>query len=276
MLRSILPLTKPYLMYGLTEAFPRDLSAARASGSPAGFDRQGDPEFRSPGAARGWNTVRSERARGARTARRIGRHGLLERCGKNGGAVQASARARAGLVLPELAVFSGDTVRMDEEGFLYFIGRRDEMIKTSGYRVSPTEIEEVVYGTQLVAEVAAFGVPHPMLGQAIVIVATPKGQTCSRQEQLLLECSKRLPAYMVPAEVRCRTGPLPRNQNGKIDRKSLAASSKRCSRRSNHERTRARACRADADSPSSTTASSWAECRLAARAAGRLDPLLCL
>ena len=65
-------------------------------------------------------------------------------------------------------MFSGDTVRTDEEGFLYFIGRRDEMIKTSGYRVSPTEIEEVVYGTQLVGEVAAFGVPHPTLGQAIV------------------------------------------------------------------------------------------------------------
>ena len=56
-----------------------------------------------------------------------------------------------GLVLPEIAVFSGDTVRMDEEGFLYFIGRRDEMIKTSGYRVSPTEIEEVLYGTNLSA-----------------------------------------------------------------------------------------------------------------------------
>ena len=70
------------------------------------------------------------------------------------------ARA-AGLVLPEIAVFSGDTVRTDEDGFLYFIGRRDEMIKTSGYRVSPTEVEEVLYGTQLVGEAAAFGVPHP-------------------------------------------------------------------------------------------------------------------
>ena len=72
-----------------------------------------------------------------------------------------------------MAVWSGDTVRMDEEGFLYFIGRRDEMIKTSGYRVSPTEIEEVVFATGLVADAAAVGVPHPTLGQAIVVVATP-------------------------------------------------------------------------------------------------------
>ena len=65
---------------------------------------------------------------------------------------------QSGLPIPELAVWSGDTVRMDEEGFLYFIGRRDEMIKTSGYRVSPTEIEEVIYATELVGEAAAVGV----------------------------------------------------------------------------------------------------------------------
>src|SRR4029078_3549861 len=84
-----------------------------------------------------------------------------------------AASRESGLVLPELAVFSGDTVRQDEEGFLYFIGRRDEMIKTSGYRVSPTEIEEILYSTQMVAEAAVFGVPHSTLGQAIVAVVTP-------------------------------------------------------------------------------------------------------
>ena len=81
---------------------------------------------------------------------------------------------QSGLTIPELAVWSGDTVRMDEEGFLYFIGRRDEMIKTSGYRVSPTEIEEVIYGTELVGEAAAIGVPHPVLGQAIILIVTPR------------------------------------------------------------------------------------------------------
>lgn len=55
---------------------------------------------------------------------------------------------QSGLTIPELAVWSGDTVRMDDEGYLYFIGRRDDMIKTSGYRVSPTEVEEVIYATE--------------------------------------------------------------------------------------------------------------------------------
>src|SRR6185295_1428836 len=127
-----------------------------------------------------------------------------------------------GLVLPEIAVFSGDTVRMDAEGFLYFIGRRDEMIKTSGYRVSPTEIEEVLYATALVGEAAAFGVPHPTLGQSIVVVATPKPDAALDAATLLKACRDRLPAYMVPSDIDIRPGPLPRNPNGKIDRKSLS------------------------------------------------------
>jgi acyl-CoA synthetase (AMP-forming)/AMP-acid ligase II len=128
----------------------------------------------------------------------------------------------AGLVLPEIAVFSGDTVRMDEEGFLYFIGRRDEMIKTSGYRVSPTEIEEVIYGTQLVGEVAVFGVSHPVLGQAIFAVVTAKPGETLEPETVIAECRNRLPMYMVPAHVEVRAGPLPRNPNEKIDRKALS------------------------------------------------------
>src|SRR5205085_4153073 len=83
----------------------------------------------------------------------------------------------SGIKLTEIAVWSGDTVRRDADGFLYFIGRKDEMIKTSGYRVSPTEIEEVIYATGLVAEAAAFGVAHPTLGQAIALVAAPSTNT---------------------------------------------------------------------------------------------------
>ena len=76
--------------------------------------------------------------------------------------------------MPEMAVWSGDTVKRDEEGYIYFISRRDEMIKTSSYRVSPTEVEEVIYASGLISEAAAFGVAHPTLGQAIVVVVMPK------------------------------------------------------------------------------------------------------
>ena len=113
---------------------------------------------------------------------------------------------------------------MDAEGFLYFIGRRDEMMKTSGYRVSPTEVEEILYATQLVGECVAFGVDHPALGHAIHVIATPAGVTGTIDiNALIVECRSRMPAYMVPTGIEVAAGPLPRNPNGKIDRKVLSA-----------------------------------------------------
>jgi acyl-CoA synthetase (AMP-forming)/AMP-acid ligase II len=97
------------------------------------------------------------------------------------------------------------------------------MIKTSGYRVSPVEVEEVLYSTPCVGEAAAFGVPHPVLGQAIVAVITAKDGVPMDAGHALDQCRRRLPAYMIPAHLEVRTGPLPRNPNGKIDRKALAS-----------------------------------------------------
>ena len=132
---------------------------------------------------------------------------------------------QAGQMLPEYAVYSGDTVRRDSEGFLYFVGRRDEMMKTSGYRVSPTEVEEVLYATKLVGECVAFGVEHHALGQAIQVIATaPDGSAALDVQAVQLECKKHMPAYMVPHGIMPMAGPLPRNPNGKIDRKLLATS----------------------------------------------------
>jgi acyl-CoA ligase (AMP-forming) (exosortase A-associated) len=221
-LRRLLPKTRPYLMYGLTEAFrstylpPEELDrrpdsigkaipnaeilVLRDDGTPCGPDEPGELVHRGALVGMGyWNDAE-------KTAERY----------------KPLPGREAGLVLPEIAVFSGDTVRRDEEGFLYFIGRRDEMIKTSGYRVSPTEIEEVIYGTRSVGECAAFGVAHPALGQAIVVVATPPADGALAEEQLLARCRERLPLYMVPSRIVVREGPLPRNPNGKIDRKQLA------------------------------------------------------
>lgn len=125
------------------------------------------------------------------------------------------------LPIPEIAVWSGDTVTMDEDGYLYFVGRKDDMIKTSGYRVSPTEIEEVIYATGLVSEAAVVGVPHPMLGQAIVAVVSASHSEI-KTEDLVNICRQRLPNFMVPASIQVLPD-LPRNPNGKIDRKRLAS-----------------------------------------------------
>jgi acyl-coenzyme A synthetase/AMP-(fatty) acid ligase len=134
----------------------------------------------------------------------------------------AGAR-EAGIQMPEYAVFSGDNVRRDAEGFLYFIGRRDEMIKTSGYRVSPMEVEEILYASKLVGECVAFGSEHATLGQSIQVIATaPDGSDQLDLKALLAACRQHMPAYMVPAGIQALAGPLPRNPNGKIDRKLLS------------------------------------------------------
>lgn len=236
LLRQHVPRARPFLMYGLTEAFrstylppeevdrrPDSIGKAipqaeilvlRDDGTPCGPDEPGELVHRGPLVGQGyWNDA-------ARTAERFR---LL---------APGTPGRPAGLQLPEYAVFSGDTVRRDAEGFLYFIGRRDEMIKTSGYRVSPTEVEEIVYATGLVGECAAFGVVHPALGQAIHVVATPapveQGPPAAEDPSALASalaarCRARMPAYMVPSVIEFVTAPLPRNPNGKIDRKLLAA-----------------------------------------------------
>jgi acyl-CoA synthetase (AMP-forming)/AMP-acid ligase II len=120
----------------------------------------------------------------------------------------------------ETSVWSGDIVVRDEEGFLYFVGRRDEMIKTSGYRVSPAEIEEVVYGTGMVGDAVALGVDDERLGQHILLAVSPANGSDLDGEALLAQLRKVLPLYMVPKHVVVRPS-LPRSPNGKFDRNLL-------------------------------------------------------
>lgn len=225
-LRTMLPATQPFLMYGLTEAFratylPPDEVDRRPDSIGKAIPNAEVLVLREDGSECAANEPGELVQRGALVG--MGYWNDPEKTAERYKPLSAGVGGReAGLVIPELAVFSGDNVRRDEEGFLYFIGRRDEMMKTSGYRVSPTEVEEILYATQLVGECAAFGVPHDTLGQAIVVIVTaPPGGTID-VNALQAECRTRMPAYMVPARIEVRDGPLPRNPNGKIDRKTLA------------------------------------------------------
>jgi acyl-coenzyme A synthetase/AMP-(fatty) acid ligase len=113
-------------------------------------------------------------------------------------------------------------VQKDEDGFLYFVGRNDELIKSSGYRISPTEVEEALYTTQLTSAAVAFGVSHPSLGQSIVVVVEPVAGHDGDTGRLLEECRKLLPPFMVPATVLWQHD-LPRNPNGKLDRSGIVS-----------------------------------------------------
>ncbi len=121
----------------------------------------------------------------------------------------------------QTVVWSGDRVKTDEQGFLYFIGRNDEMIKSSGYRISPAELEELLYMDESINEVAAIGIPHPRLGQAILVIIKPSNEIEFNQTQLVKFCRKFLPNYMQPHAIEI-VDSLPRNPNGKINRKLLS------------------------------------------------------
>jgi acyl-CoA ligase (AMP-forming) (exosortase A-associated) len=220
-LRAALPHTSIYLMYGLTEAFRSTCLAPEQVGERPGSIGKAVPNAQ----------VLVLRPDGSECA--PAEPGELVHCGPlvaqgywNDPAATAE-RFRppppgAGRPSGERAVWSGDMVRTDGEGFLYFISRSDDMIKTCGYRVSPTEVEDVVAATGLVAEVAAFGVAHPVLGQAIVVLATAIDGAALDAATLLAACRASLPGYMLPAMVEVRETPLPRTANGKVDRRLLA------------------------------------------------------
>ena len=225
-LRHLVPGAQPYLMYGLTEAFrstylppaevdrrPDSIGRAipnaevrvlREDGSECAVDEPGELVHRGPLVALGyWN-------RPEETARRF--------------KPWPSALLPAGgdWLAPERAVYSGDTVRRDAEGFLYFVGRRDEMMKTSGYRVSPTEVEEALYASGLVAEALVYAVPDEVLGSAIcaAVLASrnASGHTDEDSAAVLAHCREHLPAFMLPKALNWVDQPLPRSPNGKLDR----------------------------------------------------------
>jgi acyl-CoA ligase (AMP-forming) (exosortase A-associated) len=231
-LRAAWATTKPYLMYGLTEAFratylppeevdrrPESMGKAipntevmvvRPDGTLCDPDEPGELVQRGSLVALGyWNDP-------VKTAERF----KPVPCQPNE------------LCLTEMAVLSGDTVKKDADGFLYFLGRKDEMIKTSGYRVSPTEVEEVAYASGMVSDAVAVATPHSDLGQAIVLVVSEPSPGApatlsrnageSRGEILLNFMKSRLPNFMVPHHI-AWLPELPRNPNGKFDRPALVA-----------------------------------------------------
>ncbi|WP_447724425.1 acyl-CoA ligase (AMP-forming), exosortase A system-associated [Sphingomonas koreensis] len=121
-----------------------------------------------------------------------------------------------------MAVFSGDTVVEGADGLLRFVGRDDEMIKSQGNRISPTEVEEAVLAGGEAREAAAFAIKDERLGQAIVVVAVARGPAAVAEAALRERLRRELPSFMQPARYEWRES-LPRNANGKFDRSALKA-----------------------------------------------------
>lgn len=120
-------------------------------------------------------------------------------------------------------LYSGDMFRVDEDGYMYFLGRMDDMIKTRGYRVSPREIEAVICEIPAVIEAAVVGVAHPIFGEAIKACVTIAPGAVLTEDDVVGYCAARLEDYMVPHQVAFLPA-LPQTASGKIVRSGLRAS----------------------------------------------------
>ena len=215
-LRERFPNADLYPMYGLTEAFRSTYL------SPELVDAHPD----SMGRAIPFAEIMVVRADGTRAV--AGEAGELVHAGPlvaQGYWRDAERTAERFRLAPDfsgyggMAVWSGDTVVEGEDGLLRFVGRDDEMIKSSGNRISPTEIEEAVLSGGEVREAAAFGVPDERLGQAILVVASAADPVAA-EAALRARLRRDLPAFMQPQHYVWRHE-LPRNANGKLDRSTL-------------------------------------------------------
>lgn len=129
------------------------------------------------------------------------------------------------LIGDEPVVYSGDIVRVDEDGDLWFVSRNDALIKTSGFRISPDDVEDLAHRSGLITDVVAFGVNDDLLGQAVHLAVTLlPGAT---REALLAHCRQVMPAYMVPKVVHVWPEPMPRTASGKLARPDVV---KECQR----------------------------------------------
>jgi acyl-CoA ligase (AMP-forming) (exosortase A-associated) len=216
-LRDLFPRAKPFLMYGLTESFrstylapddvdrkPNSIGKAipnaeimvlRPDGTECAANEPGELVHRGVHVSMGyWND--SER-----TSKRF----------------RPFPQQQPACLATELVVWSGDIVHRDEEGFIYFISRGDEMIKCSGYRVSPGEVESVLLDSVDIEEASVFGVADEALGQRIVAFVVARDVPNESAVREL--CGQELASYMVPELI--WVNELPRTPNGKIDKTSL-------------------------------------------------------
>lgn len=219
--RAAFPHVRIYLMYGLSEAFrstvlppeeverrPDSIGKAIArteilvldeSGQECPPDVPGELVHRGPTVALGYHGDPEATARVFRP--------------DPSGAGRDDPAARV--------VYSGDLVRRDAEGFLYFVGRRDQQIKRLGHRISPDEIETLVQASGLVAEVVAVAVPDAVAGQAVQLHVVPRDTASFTEAALWSFCRGEMPSYMQPSAITVHTQ-LPRTTSGKLDRREVS------------------------------------------------------
>lgn len=218
-LRGIFPQARLFAMYGLTEAFRStyldpalidthptsmgkeiphaEILVVNDAGAIAADEEEGELVHCGPLVAQGYWQDAERTAERYKPAPRESRYGGM-------------------------AVWSGDRVRRDVDGLLYFVGRRDAMIKSAGNRISPQELEDAALATGLVAEAVALGIPDERLGHAIHLVVRARADAVDAETEFPKLLMQELPNFMQPKVIHWRES-MPISPNGKIDRTGLFA-----------------------------------------------------
>lgn len=213
-LRSLFPQAKLFSMYGLTECkrvsyLPPDQLDSRPGSVGRGMPNEEVYIVDAEGHRVGPGVVGELVVRGSNVMK-----GYWE-------LPEATERVlRPGPVYGEKVLYTGDLFRMDDEGFLYFVGRKDDIIKSRGEKVSPKEVENAISGLDGVAEVAVIGVPDELLGQVVKAFIQVKGGCVLTEKEVLRHCSRHLEDFMMPKIIEFRAE-LPKTANGKINKREL-------------------------------------------------------
>lgn len=141
------------------------------------------------------------------------------------------------LIGDEPVLHSEDTVYRDHEGYLWFVARTSTFIKCSDFRISPTEVEDIVFSSGLVTDVVAFGAPDELLGQVIHVAANSSNDEPLQKDALHRFCRKNMPFYMVPRVIHEWPSEMPRTSNAKIDRPRVIAAYDESEKPSNEDST---------------------------------------
>jgi acyl-CoA ligase (AMP-forming) (exosortase A-associated) len=219
-LRKALPTTQVFLMYGLTEAFRSTyLPASEVDRRPTSMGKAiPDTEI----------LVLNENNQVCKPGEvgELVHRGPTVSMGYWGRPEDTNKALRPNPLLPpelgdcERVCYSGDLVKTDEEGFLYYVGRRDTMIKSSGFRISPTEVEEALFQSGHVRQAAVIGIPDEALGQTIKAFVVAREAKAVNPDDLIAYCADHMPRYMVPKTVEM-LDELPKTTSGKVDYPAL-------------------------------------------------------
>jgi long-chain acyl-CoA synthetase len=214
-LRGLFPQTQLYSMYGLTECkrvtyLPPDQLDIRPTSVGRGMPNQelwlvDEAGRRLPNGNTGELVIR-----GSHVMR-----GYWEK------PLETAERLKPGPIPGEMILYSGDIFRTDAEGYLYFVARKDDIIKSRGEKVCPREVENVLYGIPGVLDAAVIGVPDPMLGEAVKAFITLKQGAILSEREVIRHCLSKLESFMVPKAV-AFVPALPKTDTGKIKKTGLA------------------------------------------------------